>query len=320
MTRSSESVARRRPATSVVFSIAPPPPYSLALTAARYARFPEIVDRFDGRAYRRWLAVGRGDALLTVEQAGPPSRPRLAVTLQGPDAESAAAREAGENVVLRALGAAADVRPFSLAHARDPVLGDAIRDFAGLRIAGFPSLWEALVTAVLTQQVNLAFAYDIRRHLAVAFGRRARIEGETWFGFPQPRRLLVQGRALRRDFRLSRAKSETLLSLADGFASGALSESEIATLADEPAVERLTSVKGIGRWTAEIALLRGLARPDVFPAADLGVVKYLATGLLGRTSSAREADMRAFAERWRPYRGLALTYAYAELARRKTEA
>jgi 3-methyladenine DNA glycosylase/8-oxoguanine DNA glycosylase len=62
--------------------------------------------------------------------------------------------------------------------------------------------------------------------------------------------------------------------------------------------------------------MRGLGRRDAFPAGDLGVTKYVALGLLGRGEAATEADMRTFSERWRPHRALALTYAYAELARR----
>ena len=88
------------------------------------------------------------------------------------------------------------------------------------------------------------------------------------------------------------------------------------SLSDDDLIERLIVLKGIGRWTAETALVRGLIRPDVFPAGDLAVVKYLAQSLLGKTEKASEAEMRAFAERWRPYRGLALVYCYAEMGRR----
>jgi 3-methyladenine DNA glycosylase/8-oxoguanine DNA glycosylase len=63
--------------------------------------------------------------------------------------------------------------------------------------------------------------------------------------------------------------------------------------------------------------MRGLARSDAFPGGDLGVVKYVAQGLLGKTEKATEAEMRTFAERWRPYRGLALIYCYAELIRQR---
>jgi hypothetical protein len=100
---------------------------------------------------------------------------------------------------------------------RRSLLADALRHSRGLRIAGTPSLWEAIVTAVLSQQINLAFAYDIRRELSIAFGRRARFDGETWFDFPKPSRIARETERALRKFRLSRAKAGTLLRTAKAF-------------------------------------------------------------------------------------------------------
>lgn len=296
------------------FSYAPPGPYSLAATAARFTRWPEAVDCFDGETYRRLLPVGRRGVLLEARQDG--LRGPLSVTLTGDAARGEAARQAALRVVAIGLGAALDVRPFYRAFRGDAILGEALRHSRGLRIAGAPSLWEALVTAVLAQQINLRFAYDIRRALAVAFGRRARFGKKTYFAFPEPSRLARESEAALRKFRLSGSKAGAIARLAKAFASGELSESQITNLSDEAAIERLTAVKGVGRWTAEIGLLRGLGRADVFPGADLGVVKYVAMQLLGHRARVTEPLMRKFANRWRPYRGLALVYAYAEIARR----
>ena len=76
---------------AVRFTVVPERPYSLALTAERYTRFPEVVDRFDGRVYRRLLPMGRGGVLLSVEQLGPASRATLEVRLEGARAGSSAA-------------------------------------------------------------------------------------------------------------------------------------------------------------------------------------------------------------------------------------
>jgi DNA-3-methyladenine glycosylase II len=294
------------------FTFVPRGPYSLAATAARFTRFPEVVDRFDGTAYRRLLPLGRSPVLLEVRQRGTVGRAELQARLTGPEAGSVAARRAALSVVQTGLGAALDVRGFYRAFRGDPLLGRSLRSFRGLRIAGTPSLWEALVTAVLSQQVNLPFAYDIRRELALAFGRRARFAGETYVAFPTPERLARESPGRLRSFRLSAAKAGTLQRMAEAFSSGEISEAAIRALPDEEAIAKLTELKGIGRWTAEIGLLRGLGRADVFPGADLGVVKYLAMRLLGHPERATEKVMRGFAERWRPWRGLALVYAYAE--------
>jgi DNA-3-methyladenine glycosylase II len=303
----------------VAFPVVPERPYSLALTAERYRRFPEKVDRFDGATYRRLLPVGRRGVLLSVAQSGGPGRAALAVTLAGAEAGSPAAQAAAERVVAGALGAAQPVRGFYGGFGDDPVIGAAIRDFRGLRVAGYPSLWEALVTAILAQQVNLFFAYDIRRELTETFGRKARFDGEAFHAFPTPASFGAETPARLRRFRLSDAKAKAILGLAEGFAGRGLVEDEIAALDDEAAIERLTAFRGIGRWTAEIGLLRGLARPDIFPAGDLGVVKYLAQGLLGHRVKAKEDAMRRLAERWSPWRSLALVYGYAELNRRRAE-
>lgn len=300
------------------FTLEPPRPYSLALTASRFTRFPEAVDRFDGESYRRLLPVGRRGVLMTVRQIGTPAKAILSITLLGPGARSPATRELAERALLRSLGVASEVGHFYRLVREDPWLASPIRLFRGLRIAGYPSLWEALVTAVLSQQVNLAFAYAIRQELVRAFGLRRRFDGKTYLAFPTAERLARESRRSLRAFRLSRAKASTLLRLAQAFSSGELREADLASLPDAPVIERLISIKGVGLWTAEIALLRGLGRVDVFPAGDLGIVKYLAQGLLNWTVRASEAQMRVFAERWRPYRGLALAYAYAELQRRRT--
>ena len=300
-------------------TIEPPRPYSLALIAQRYGRFPDPVDRYDGATYRRLLAAGRGSVLVTVEQTGPPSRPRLRVTLEGSGASSANAEAAARRLVRGALGAGTDVRLFYRAARMDPLLAPLVRRFRGLRVAGYPSLWEALVTAVLSQQVMLRLAFGIRADLATAFGRRLRLRGETFFAFPTPKRIAEAGERGLGGFRMSANKIGTVARLARAFATGELSEDEVAALPDDLAIERLIEIKGVGRWTAETALLRGLSRADAFPAGDLGIVKYLAEGLFEHGRRTTESEMRTYAERWRPWRGLALVYAWAELARRSAE-
>jgi len=300
------------------FWIEPRRPYSLALTSQRYARFPDPVDHVDGKVYRRLLTAGRSVVLVTVESAGGVSAARLRVTLEGPGAASDAAKAAARHLIEGALGGSADVLPFYRAARADPLLAPLVWRFRGLRIAGYPSLWEALVSAILAQQVNLGLAFGIRANLATAFGKRLEVGGRTYFAFPSPKRIAREGERGLEGFRLSTAKLGAIARLARAFAECELTEDEIAALPDEPAIERLTAVKGVGRWTAETALLRGLARADAFPAGDLSVVKYLAEGVFEHGRRATESEMRTYGERWRPWRGLALTYAWKELSRRKT--
>ena len=196
------------------FAYTPRGPYSLVATAARFTRWPEVVDRFDGETYRRLLPVGAGGLLVTVRQSGPVSRARLRVELRGTEAAGPEARRQALRVVENVLGAGLDTRAFVAKFREDALLADALRHSRGLRVAGTASLWEALVTAVLAQQVNLAFAYDIRRELCLAFGRKARGDGQTYVAFPQPERVARESEAALRRFRLSRSKAAAIAGLA----------------------------------------------------------------------------------------------------------
>lgn len=312
--------AARQTRPSASFRLTPPRPYSLPLTVERLVRFTEVVDRFEEGVYRRLLWVGGAGLLVSVRQLGPPSRAELCVRLDGRQARSPAAKRAALRLVDRALGAQSEVRAFYRACADDPLLRASIRASRGMRVAGSGSVFETMLTAVLAQQVNLTFAYSIRQELALALGRRARFDGESYVAFPTAASVARLTHEELRGFRLSNAKARALHAIAEAFRSRELRETELETLSDEEVIDRLTALPGVGRWTAEITLMRGLGRPDAFPAGDLAVVKYLAQQLLGRDEAASEGEMREFSKRWSPHRALALVYAYAEMQKRGEQA
>jgi len=98
---------------------------------------------------------------------------------------------------------------------------------------------------------------------------------------------------------------------------GELDYDRLATLSDEEAIARLSAIRGVGRWTAQWALMRALGRSDVLPAGDLALQR--AVGDLyfgGRRLTERELDEFA-AERWSPYRGLATAYLFAHIRQQR---
>jgi DNA-3-methyladenine glycosylase II len=301
------------------FTLTPTPPYSFDLTAHRFVRFKdEIVDRVESKRYQRLLTVDGRLVLATVTDSGTTAKPLLQVELQG-DRKTDLTQPEIVAQLRHILCTDLDLKPFYRLVKSDELLGPIAPRFRGLKLPASPTVFESLVMAVLSQQVNLTFAYSIKKELVETFGGTWRMNGETHYAFPSPERFAEQREEDLLRFRLSRAKAGTLVRLGQAFASGTLKDAELIALSDDAVVEHLTRIKGIGRWSADIALLRGLARIDAFPGGDLGVVKYVAQGLLGKAEKATEAEMREFAERWRPYRGLALIYCYAELMRRQSE-
>jgi 3-methyladenine DNA glycosylase/8-oxoguanine DNA glycosylase len=132
---------------------------------------------------------------------------------------------------------------------------------------------------------------------------------ERWF---TPQAFLAATDEQLRAAGLSRQKLVYLRDLADKFASGELSEGGFHHLDDEGVIEKASSVKGIGRWTAEMSLIFSLGRPDVLPVDDLGVRRGMQI-TYGLPDLPKPEEMRAIAKPWRPYRSVGSWYMWRSL-------
>ena len=154
-----------------------------------------------------------------------------------------------------------------------------------------------LLRTIVGQQVSVAAARSMWAKLESAFGSPPDLE-----------RLLKASDEELRAAGMSRQKSGYIRSLAQLVISDEL-DLEHLPKDDEEAIELLTKIKGIGRWSAEIYLLFAEGRADVFPAGDLAVMIELGR-LLGLAEKPSEKQLRELAEAWRPYRGAAAVLAW----------
>jgi 3-methyladenine DNA glycosylase/8-oxoguanine DNA glycosylase len=152
------------------------------------------------------------------------------------------------------------------------------------------------VRAIIGQQISTRAAASID-------GRLKELCGGAYVAD----RLLALGQTGIRDAGISGMKASYLLNLSNAVASGELPLDRLARLSDAEIVERLTRIKGIGVWTAEMFLIFALGRPDVLPVADLGVRVGMRRfhGLGGLPTP---ADCVTLAHQWRPYRSVAIWY------------
>ncbi len=285
----------------MVFSIHPVPPFRLDLTAWALRRQPRnAVDRWDGTTYRRVLVLNACPAAVAVVQTGPPQAPRLRVTVTG--ARLAADAKAGVTAALeRLLGIRTDLTGFYRLAASDPQLGRLVAPFRGVKPPRFASVFESMVNAIACQQVSLAVGIELLNRLAAVNGAAA--EDGVARGFPEPGVLATLEPAALRALGFSRQKGAAIVELARGVAGGRLDLEGLAALDDDAAVARLRALRGVGRWTAEYVLLRGLGRLHVFPGDDVGARANLQRWLCRRAPLDYDGVRRALA-RWQPYGGL----------------
>jgi len=204
------------------------------------------------------------------------------------------------------LGLPFDLPPFRDWAAGDRVLAPLVGSLGGFRPTLSPSPFEALVIAITAQQISLHAAAAIRSRFVERLGER---HGVAW-AFPErervarlrPRELMVLGFSTRKaEYVIELARCDLDLDL-------------LARLPDDEVVAAITSVRGLGRWTADWFLARHLARPEAWPAGDLGVRKAVSAFYAdGRFLSTEE--VRAMAERFAPFQNLTAQFLLAAARR-----
>ncbi|HLH78529.1 MAG TPA: AlkA N-terminal domain-containing protein [Candidatus Binataceae bacterium] len=304
--RSVHAAAAHAPArVQIVLQAIEPFDFDLAL---RYLRaWPAtVIEQIEDGVWRRAIALDGYDFALALRSIGSVRRPRLELEVVGAGL-TAQRLEQIRGLVIRAFALDVDPRPFRQTIAGEPVLATVVERYHALRPLLIIDPFEALVWGILCQQINLAFARRLKMALIELCGRRLEIDGHSYLLFPSPAAVLELDPQLLRERQYSRQKIAYILGAAQALVAGTLDFSVLATLPVDQALARLTSFKGIGRWTAEYLLLRTLGFPDVIAAADVGLRRVIgqAYGLGGLAS---EAQVRHLALRWEGWRGWAAFY------------
>jgi DNA-3-methyladenine glycosylase II len=202
----------------------------------------------------------------------------------------------------RLLGLPFDLEEFRTWAADDPALAGILAAVPGFRPTLNPRPFEALVVAITTQQISLRAAAAIRGNFVARYG----VKHEQAWEFPtreqvrklRPRHFLPLG--------FSRAKAEYVLELAHSD----LDFEAFVELPDDKVIEALTSVRGLGRWTADWFLARHLARPRAWPAGDLGLRKAVST-FYAPDRFLTIQEVRSMGERFAPFENLSAQFLLA---------
>ncbi|HEV2440431.1 MAG TPA: hypothetical protein VGX97_10250 [bacterium] len=278
-----------------------PPGFDFHATATVMRRGPaDPLIWFDGRRWRRRLALD-GAAFL-VEVAPAPPAARAGTILSARLLAGRVPRPTLERVVARVFGL--DDPAGALTRRLPDRVRRATAHLSGAAaLPGYPTLFEALVHVILGQQISATAANAHRAAFTRRFGRPFVFQGRAYWTFPATGDVAGERLASLRRPGLSAAKAIAVRALARAFDRGMISDAALEVMPAETAIETLTALPGIGRWTAEWVLLRALRRFDIVPAGDLAVRKAV-TWLAGRPTLLSEPEVREVAAPWTPYGGL----------------
>jgi DNA-3-methyladenine glycosylase II len=283
--------------------VRPVPPFRLDLTVWALRRRPRnAIDRWDGETYRRTLVVEGRPTELAVRQEGPLTAPRLIVTAT-PSLRTPSERQVVRSAIRKLLGVQIDLREWYRMAEGDRRLRPLADRFRGVKPPRFPTVFEALVNAFACQQLSLVVGLELLNRLAGICDVRRRTRERAKYAFPAPHDVARIAASAYHAIGFSRQKVHALLTLARGIDRGDIDVERLALDDDHEALAHLRELPGVGRWTAEYVLLRGLGRLHIFPGDDVGAQKSLGRWL-GRSAPLDYEGVSRAVEKWRPYAGM----------------
>ena len=197
-----------------------------------------------------------------------------------------------------------NIRPFYRLLKQDKKLNYMVKKFAGLRLIGIADLYETLCWCIIGQQINLSFAYKIKRRLVETYGRRINTLRGEYLLFPEPETIAGINEEKLKELQFSRQKANYIIHISKAFCEERISREKLSALkTTEERRELLTSLKGIGEWTANYALMKTLKDPDSVPYSDVGLLNALSNHELIRDRSDRKNMEKLFGkfEGWKSY-------------------
>ena len=280
----------------------PVAPYRLDLTVWALRRRPgNVVDRWDGKTYRRAFVVNDRVIEVAVSQEGDPEEPALVIMTD----QNCASEEKIQitTMLMKMLGMEWDLSEFYKLAKRDKDLRPLARKFMGLKPPRMATLYEALLNGFTCQQLSLTACIAILNRLVLKYGPYSSPIDKDVRAFPRAADLATLNETDFREAGYSGAKGRAIAELSWAIAGGDLNLNSIESMDNKSALAALVTLRGVGRWTAEFVLLRGLGRIEIFPGDDVGAQNKLKKWL-GLAQSPDYEETSRIITRWHPFAGL----------------
>jgi len=286
--------------------IEPHPPFDFSLSSWIFSDGDPRVQRYKGEVYWHALRLGERPVLIEVHSLGTVDEPRLSVGVE-PDRLSSGEKEAAKSLVRRIFNLDLDLLPFYEAVKGDPVMAKITERLRGLHSPSTATPFEALIDSITEQQISLRAAWSMQRRLLETFGESLALGGNSYYVFPGPERLAAASVEQLRGCGLSGRKAEYVRYVSRLVADNILDLDALAGKREDEITDALSKIRGIGVWTAEMTMVRGMQKFDAFPADDLGL-RRVVSHYYYEDRRITGAEARSTALQWNGWRGLASFY------------
>lgn len=205
-----------------------------------------------------------------------------------------------------------DLKPFYEFAVKDKLLKKVALKYSGLRLIGIPDLFEAMTWAIIGQQINLSFAYKLKKNFVEKFGERFSFDKSFYYVYPSPEKIskINKGDLLKIQF--SKQKAEYVIEAAKAIVGKKISKEALQKLSFNEAKEKLCELKGIGNWTANYVIMKCLRNPNAFPIEDVGLHNAIKNNLNLKLKPSIE-DIKIMSSKWNGWYAYSTFYLWRSL-------
>ena len=283
-------------------------PFNFDLTAQIFGSSDRQIRAYRDGVFSQVLQLNGQLVLVKVASAGTIEQPKLTVELKANKFITAEDKRKTKEAIKFIFNLGFNLRSFYNDIKNDRTMSQIAQQLYGLKNPTTPTVFEALVDSIVEQQISIKVAIAIEERLSKKFGDRLEIDGDTYFCFPTPQILSSTRIEEIQQVGLSRRKAEYIQGAAKLIVNGKLDLEHLkAHKSVEEIILELDEIRGIGVWTAELTMLRGMQKLDALPADDFGIRRVISRYYCGGTPI-KAAEAREIAKAWGKWKGLAAFY------------
>jgi DNA-3-methyladenine glycosylase II len=288
--------------------IRPKAPFDFEKNAEMHSRFKNsLPELYEDGVYMRVLHASNKPVLISITSKGTVAKPRLVVDTYPPVSNKS---EIGSlrSTLQSMFEPTFDFARFYAIAKRDATMRTIARKLRGLRPIRPPTIFESVIIAITEQQISLHAAIAIRSRLVQRYGDTVARDARVFYAFPTPESLAKAKRAGLRRVGLSATKARCIGEFSKKIANNEFNLDRLTRLDDSEAVAELTKFRGIGQWTAEYTLVRGMGRVNSLPADDLGIRRAVSQAYFESKKVSAEEARATLTQKFAPYSGIAAFY------------
>jgi DNA-3-methyladenine glycosylase II len=287
--------------------IRPESPYNFELSTKIISNGDPQIQKYENGTYWQLIRLKNNLILLRIKSVGTVDDPELSVQLKPDDKLGKEDVILAREMINSIFNFKFNLKDFYNHMQKDRIISKLTVKLRGLNSLSTPTLFEAIVSSIIEQQISLKAAHSIEKRMIKRYGDTLKLENKSYYGFPTPR---IFSKLEREDLRRcgsSYRKAEYIIGLAKSMENGEIDLDKLKNLNSSDIIQKLMKIRGIGLWTAELAVLRGLHKMNAIPADDVGL-RRIVSHYYNNAEPISGNELRKISKNWGNWSGLAAFY------------